>query len=488
MLDVSSAFVSRAREMVAEHHGYWRAVVRVAAVGWLAAAAPIARVNAQQPWTRLRPDSTARDTSHVPADSARRVNVDSLAARLERAEAALELLRQEMATEASSNVRTRSRLQTDLWARVLMNGFMSRGQLNSADVPTYATNNPVPNAEVARRAVGFSLRQTRIGFSLFVDSVAGGSFDGDFDADFFAGGEAGPTEEYQFPEPRLRTAKFIMRWPRTELLVGGETPLISDMNPVTVASVGVPGFSEAGNLWNWLPQVRLTRELTITTLGSTSLHWALQGAVLHPFSGEALGGDEEGVDAGVRSGRPYFESRLRARWGADATPTGAGPGDAGGEIGFGAHRGWIRSLDGELATSDALSVDARIGLPYSLELRGEGYRGQALAGLGGGGIDQNFGIATSTTSLGVPLRDIGGWAQLNWKAHPAVITGVGCGMDVPKASDLPERRRNLACAEHVMWRPAQPLVFGVELRQLRTNYATQVVRGTHLNFSFGFEL
>ena len=91
---------------------------------------------------------------------------------------------------------------------------------------------------------------------MFVDSVAGASFDGDFDVDFFAGGQAGPEQEYQFPEPRLRMAKFTLHWPRTELLLGGETPLISDLNPVTVASVGVPGFSEAGNLWNWLPQVR----------------------------------------------------------------------------------------------------------------------------------------------------------------------------------------------------------------------------------------
>ena len=121
--------------------------------------------------------------------------------------------------------------------------------------------------------------------------------------------------------------------------------------------------------------------------------------MLHPFSGLTLGTDDEGVDAGVRSGRPYLESRLRTRWGADATPAGAGPGDAGGEIGVGVHRGWIRNADNALATSDAFSVDARIGLPYSLELRGEGYTGQALAGLGGGGIDQNFGIATTARRL-----------------------------------------------------------------------------------------
>ena len=475
MRNAGSVFVARARATSSALHRFWRSIggvsVAIAAV-CAGVLMPSARAGAQ--------GSPTRDTS--------RVSIDSLAARLERTEAALELLRQQMATESGTSVRTRSRLQIDLWARLLMNGFLSRGPVNSADVPTLVTTEVGPGSTVTRRAVGFSLRQTRVGLSVFVDSVAGATFDGDFDVDFFAGGQSGPDEEYQFPEPRLRTAKFTLRWPRTELMLGGETPLISDLSPVTVASVGVPGFSEAGNLWNWLPQVRLTRELGAITLGNTAMHWAIQGAVLHPFSGITVGSGEEGVDAGVRSGRPYLESRLRTRWGADASPAGAAPGDAGGEIGVGVHQGWIRTADNTLTTSNALSVDARLGLPFALELRGEAYRGRALAGLGGGGIDQNFGIAAAGQTRGKPLRDVGGWTQLNWKAHPAVITGVGCGIDVPNAADLPERERNASCAEHVLWRPAQPLVFGVELRQLRTSYASQVQRGTHLNFSFGFEL
>lgn len=481
MRDVSSAFVSRTRGMDAEHDRCWRRAVGVAAVAVVASVlVPRAYVSAQ---------TSTRDTSRVADTIPVRPSIDSLAARLERTEAALALLRQQMSTESGTSVRTRSRLQLDLWARILMNGFMSRGALNSADVPTFAA--PAVNPALTPRAVGLSLRQTRIGLSLFVDSVAGATFDGDFDADFFAGGQAGPTEEYQFPQPRLRTAKFTLRWPRTELLVGGETPLISDMSPVTVASVGVPGFAEAGNLWNWLPQIRVSREMATTALGQTPLHWAVQGAVLHPFAGESLEPATDGVDAGVRSGRPYLEARAHARWGTDATPTGAGPGDAGGDIGIGVHRGWIRSPDNSLVTSSAVSVDARIGLPREFELRGEAYRGTALAGLGGGGIDQNFGStpsATSTTTFGVPLRDTGGWTQLNWKAHPAFITGVGCGIDAPSLDDEPLRRRNVVCAEHVLWHPAQPLLFGVELRQLRTTYATGVLRGTHLNLSFGFEL
>jgi hypothetical protein len=56
------------------------------------------------------------------SDSAAR---DSMAARLQRAEAAIELLRQQLAIEATTVVRTRSRLQIELSARVLTNAFMT---------------------------------------------------------------------------------------------------------------------------------------------------------------------------------------------------------------------------------------------------------------------------------------------------------------------------------------------------------------------------
>ena len=337
--------------------------------------------NAQAP--RPRADSAARDSA-ARDTAAARPSVDSLAARLERAEAAVELLRRQLATEASSTVRTRSRLQVELWAQVLLNGFASVGPLNSAEVPTYATDESAPAAGVtppATQALGMSLRQSRAGASVSVDSVLGGTFAADVELDFFAGGAS---VRPIFPQPRLRTARFILRWPRTELLLGSDTPLISDLNPLSVASVGVPGFAGAGNLWYWLPQLRVTREIGSTSLGATDLHWALQGAILDPYSGVMQVNEEYGVDAGSRAGRPYLEARLRARWGPDETDVAAGAGrhDEGGEIGVGVHHGWIRLSADSLTTNEAVSADARVGLHHGLELRGEAYQGRALAGLG----------------------------------------------------------------------------------------------------------
>src|SRR5207253_941268 len=161
--------------------GFWRVGRRSVRAVVLVSAVLAPRLGAQMVPTRS--DTLWRDTTKrfSASATAKKLNVDSLAARLERTEAALEVLREQMATEAAS-------------------------------------------------------------------------YDGDFELDFFAGGEAAATEAYLFPEPRLRVAKFALRWPKTELMLGGETPLISDLNPITVASVGVPGFSASGNLWNWLPQ------------------------------------------------------------------------------------------------------------------------------------------------------------------------------------------------------------------------------------------
>ena len=431
------------------------------------------------------------DSSGVPARPAAApdtLSPDSLAARLARAERAIALLRQQLADESQSAVRTHSRFQLELSGRVLTNAFATSGRTNSVDVPLVALE-PGAGAETDGHVLGVTVRQSRLGVALTVDDVLGGAFVGDADLDFAGGVQNGPGDRRLFPEPRLRTARARLIWPRTELLVGSETPLISDLNPVSVAAVGVTGFVAAGNLWNWLPQLRLTQEIGATRVGRGAVHWGVQGAVLAPFAGSQFPGESDAVDAAERSGRPYLEGRLRARWGDPdgAAATDATIGGGGGEVGVGVHRGWVAVADGVLRSSRALSLDARVSLTPLVELRGEGYSGRLLRGLGGGGIGQNFGVAEAGEALGPPVRDVAGWAQLNVQAHPLVIAGAGCGVDRAEDDDRPLRRRNGVCAAHLLWRPAQPLVFGAEYRRLRTRYASGPARAGHFNLALGFE-
>lgn len=420
-------------------------------------------------------------------DSLRRAEADSLTERIARLERALALLREQVAVEAASTVKTKSRLQVELTARVLVNGFLNRGSLNSVDVPTYALE-PAIGAPRSK-SVGSSLRQSRAGMTLSVDSVLGALFIADAEVDFFAGGTEATGEPYAFPEPRLRTASVIMRWRHTELMAGAESPLVSDLNPITLASIGEPEFANAGNLWNWLPQVRLSRDIASATIGDASVSWAVQGALLQPASELPSQTGEPGVNAAASTGRPFVQGRLRMRWQPANLPAGDEPAQhAGGEIGIGVHRGWVALAGDTLSVAHAATLDARVGLSHGLELRGEAYRGRGLSGLGGGAIEQELGAPAPGAISGVLLRDTGAWAQLNWQATTTLMAGVGCGVDDVNPDDRPMRQRNQTCAAHTAWRPMQPLLVGLEFRRLDTRYADRTAHGNHLNFSIGFEL
>jgi hypothetical protein len=452
-------------------------LVAVALTGAFAAPAP---ARAQTPASPSAPDTPA-----VTPDT---LSPDSLAARLARAEAAIAALRQQLATESQSTVHTRSRLQLDLTGRILTNFFLTTGRVNNVDVPGVALA-PVPTPE--DDAFGVTVRQTRLGAVVTVDGVLGGRFSGDFEMDFFGGVQNGPGDRRLFPEPRMRTTSARLHWPRTEIMVGMEVPLVSELNPVSLAASGIPLFSGTGNLWNWLGQLRVSQDVATTTVGGTAVRWALQGALISPYAAVQSPTEPDAVDAGERSSRPAFEARFRAKWGDSASSGGtdASIGDGGGEIGIGVHRGWVATGPDTLVTSHATTLDARVSFTSWLELRGEAYTGRLLRGLGGGGIGQAFGRPLSGAVLGPPISDHAGWAQLNARVHATLLAGAGCGVDVVDDDDRPIRRRNTVCAGHLLWRPSEPVVVGLEYRRIATEFDPGVTgNARHLNLSIGFEL
>ncbi|MEP6781937.1 MAG: hypothetical protein ABJC26_18705 [Gemmatimonadaceae bacterium] len=429
--------------------------------------------------------TASRDSVRRDSTAASR---DSVEARLARLERELALLRRQLGDENRTATHTRSRFGLVLRARLQLNVFANDKRVNIVDVPQFVLAPPESGESPGSRTLGLSLRQSRIGAALAADSVLGAKFSGDIDIDFMGGVSTGPGDRKLFPEPRLRTARAQLHWKRTELLFGSETPLISDLNPISLAAVGFPEFVGAGNLWNWLPQIRLTREL----LGATDeagLRVAIQGAMLSPFSSSVYVAETDAVDAGERSGRPFLESRVRARWGS-ADNGEASEGEVqknGGEIGIGGHYGWVRVVGDTLQHSQAISADLRAALGKSIEVRGEMYKGQLLRGLGGAAIGQNFGRALPTEALGPTLRDVAGWIQLNAEPHPTLVVGFGCGFDAVNSNDRPLRGHNSSCAAHAEFRPMQPVFLAFEARGIRTHYATQSFGATHLNVAMGFE-
>jgi hypothetical protein len=399
------------------------------------------------------------------AQASVKTSPDSLAARLERAEEALALLKQQVADQAQVAAQTRSRLTLEFNGRVLMNAFSNSRRVNNVDVPIFVrpdTANGLPQG-----GAGMAIRQTTLGLMVTAPDVLGGSFTGDLDVDFF-GGQQPSSGGRTFPLIRLRIARATIRWKNAELMLGQDSPLMSPLNPLSLAAVGTPGFTGAGNLWLWLPQARLGVET------SGDIRFGAQGAILAPTSGDAAGPFDTDNDIAERAKRPYVEGRAHVRWGAD---------EMAGDIGMSAHGGWFATPNStNQRESMAVGADARIPLATWLELRGEWYSGDGMRGLGGGAIGQLF------DSRAEPIHSTGIWGQLNLKPTTRVTLGGGFGLDDPDDKDLPTgaRLKNEVTEAHLHLRPAGPLVFGFEYRRMQTTYSTGKLVNDHLNVAVGF--
>ena len=422
---------------------------------------------------RVNTDSPARLTSTLLAALAltlaatpaqgQRTAADSLAERLRRAEAAIAALQTQVAEQAQGGVTSRSGARVELTGRVLMKAFGNSHRVNNVDNPQFAV---APAAGSPDRGVGMAIRESRLGLVVTVPEALGGSFTGDVDVDFY-GGQMPSSGGRTFPLIRLRTARGVVRWAHHHVLVGQESPLVSGLNPVTVAAIGTPAFATSGNLWLWLPQVRYG----VDRIGSEAWNLNAQLALLAPTSGDAVALFETDYDLAERTSRPFYQARVSAR---------NVQGEMTREIGCGVHGGWLESVADHIVRSQAFACDALIPIVEQIEIRGEYFTGQGLRGLGGGGIGQNF-VASNEA-----LETKGGWAQINVRATPTVRLGVGCGGDHP--SDLaPLRRRNDACMAHALVRPAGPMFLGVEARRARTTYASGRFTNDHVTLGIGFE-
>lgn len=374
----------------------------------------------------------------------------------------------QQATPATPPPRT-----VQLTGMVLVNGFWNSSLVGNADLPLAAS----PDS-VGIKGGGATIRQTRLGVLVNDPDVLGGTFTGEVDADFY-GGQQPSGSGRTSPLLRLRRVTGAIDWTGFQVMVGQEKPLVSPRNPRSLAAVGFPEFSGSGNLWLWIPQIRLTAQTGYT------VRLAVQAAVLAPSAGTPQGPFNTQPDSAERTSRPYLEGRLGVGWGPTDNPS---------EIGFGVHQGWLKNLDSasgdSIQVSQALTADLRVVLgPF--EVLGEAFTGKALAGLGGGGVGQNFGVD------GAVVHTTGGWFQMNTRWAKDWMLGLGCGIDDPKDADVYTvgdstyltkggRLKNVACETNLEWRPPGPLVLAFEFRQIRTTYLTGEARVNHLNLAIGY--
>jgi hypothetical protein len=392
-------------------------------------------------------------------------NTEERVARLEETE---ELAEARIAEHNQTKVESGSKYRVRLSGIVLLNLFSNRGGTDSIDVPqiAMATNNVLGSSGT----FGGSLRQSQIGLEAFGPQIGGARTSANVRFDF-AGGfpyhSNGATEGLV----RLRTGTIRMDWKNTSLVAGQDSLFFAPSSPTSIASIAVPPLSYAGNLWAWTPQVRLEHRVTLAENSTLTL----AGGILDPLSGEIpIDWDGRQPSWGEQSGHPAFASRValtQRMFGREVT---IGVGNFLGQENWGLNRK-LKNVAGTL--------DLTVPLGKYFGFTGFFYRGQSVAGLGGG-IGQSVlwtGNIMDPSTVFHGLNSEGGWAQLKFTPKPKFEVNSGFGQDNPFAHELrkygpngsyvgPLLSRNQSPFANFIYKVRSDVMFSMEYRYLKTTY------------------
>jgi regulator of replication initiation timing len=376
-----------------------------------------------------------------------------------------ELLSGKIDDQYQTKVESASKYRVRLSGIVLMNLFSNSGTVDSIDLPTLAYATPPTYTE---GSFGATLRQSQIGFEVFGPRVAGARTRADLQLDL-AGGFPPAPNGVSTGLFRLRTGTMRLDWANTSLVAGQDGLFFSPNSPTSFASLAIPALSYAGNLWGWMPQVRVEHKVTLGEQSSL----LFQGGVLDPLSGETpYSGTYRQAGPGEASRQPAFATRAAWTHNVFGQPLRVGAGGYFSRQNY----GYSRTVD-----AWAGMTDIELPLSHQFSLSGKLYRGQGLGGLYGGiGRSALFSDdPTYSTTVVRALNTAGGWAQLKYQPANKVEFNAALGMDNPFASDLrafpapqaygnPGLARNMGSLANVIFRPRSDLLFSAEYRHLRT--------------------
>ena len=333
-----------------------------------------------------------------------------------------------------------------LYGTLLMNISTSDTVQVGQDVPLWPlpgnVNVTYPDGTTRRAgSVGdtiFTARQSILGVQVSPKAAgAGWNPSGLVEIDFFGSRPVDPGFQPQnrvFNQPRLRRGYLQLDKGGWRIIAGQDKAILAPLDPISLSHVAIPLGATAGDLWAWLPQVRVENRHKFG--GSTLL---VQAGVLRPSFGDARLTDQSGVNGsavdgtfsgfGERGRQPFYEARVALSHPyAGRTATVAVSGHYGREA-VGANKG----ID-----SSAVAVDWTLPIIKYLIFRGEGFTGGNLVPFGGG-IDQGVAFTPAAGTTPAQFRkiaDVGGWAELISPVTPKDILYAGAGTDDPRDRDL----------------------------------------------------
>jgi hypothetical protein len=365
-----------------------------------------------------------------------------------------------------TKVESASKYRMRLSGLVLLNLFNNHGNTDNIDFPSWAT----PSTPLSSNgSFGATLRQSEIGLEVFGPQVAGAKTSGEVHVDF-AGGIPNTLNGVNYGLVRLRTASMRMDWDKTSIVAGQDALFFSPLSPSSFASLAIPAFGYSGNLWGWIPQVRVEHRFDL----SDTQKFTMQAGILDNLAGE-----------------PPYTAFWRQPQAGEST----------GQPAYAARAAWSRIVHGRPLTLGAASYYSRqnwaferytdgwsgladwdIPLASRVSLSGEFYRGRAIGALGAG-IGQTVifsGSPVDPTTQVRGLNSIGGWSQLKVRATNKLEFNGAFGLDNPYASDslaFPYGQsyypkvllKNRSSLFNFIYRPRSDLLFSAEYLRLRTS-------------------
>jgi hypothetical protein len=385
--------------------------------------------------------------------------------RVQQLEESTSLLGSRINEQYQTKVETASKYRARLSGIVLMNAFRNVGSSNSLDFPDFAQHVSPGSSQAS---LGATMRQSQIGLEIFGPNVAGAKTSANIQFDF-AGGFPATGNAVNFGIVRLQTASLRFDWEHTSVIAGQDSLFLSPLSPTSFASLSVPTFGYAGNLWGWTPQIRAEHRFALS--GNQTL--TVQAGILDNLDWE-YPADQfyRSAQAGEQSGQPGFG--LRTGWSRPAHDHVLSFGVAG----YYGRQNWTwdRYVD-----AWAGMADWQIPILRRLILSGEFYRGRGIGGFGAGegravvfGGDPAFGST--------PLRaldSVGGWSQLKLQLTSKLEVNGVFAEDNSFASDVRGFAldkdnfgailgRNRGVLGNFVYRPRSDLLFSAELRRLHS--------------------
>jgi hypothetical protein len=395
------------------------------------------------------------------------------AGRLTRIEDQVEINTAQIKEQAQTKVESDSRFPVRLFGTILSNTYYNTSGRSDAAVPTAAP----PGTGGRNGNFGATLRQTQFGLAMTGPRLGGAALSADVDFDFY-GATATTYGSNALGVLRMRTASVRLDGPLTSLALGLMAPMVSPLNPTSLASVYYPALGDSGNLWQWRPQMTLERRLAVGEADD----FVLQGGLMMPF------GDT--VNGSVLKGRPGYESRVAFARKLDA--------ERRLELGIGGYFhpqpfGAGRTVDSYAATGDWL-----IPLGNRLELSGEAFYGQSigLSQQSGGNVADEFAFNGPLDQPGTAVRGIrsfGGWAQLSARATPQLEFNLAFGLDDPRNRDIfrglfdnTRRLKNQTFSVNSIYRLRSNFLVALEYRNMWTTYPDARNTSGQVNIALGY--